>query len=105
MRQDQQQGWDGALWGRGLEERHEGQGLWPGSGLATYSLASGAQPGAWNTFPLSSSCCSQTQCVRHVLEKSHNLWGTNVAHRTPQSHIAGPCGLLEKVPARAVPGR
>lgn len=37
--------------------------------------------------------------------KAHNLWAIDIAHRTPQSHIAGPCGLLEMVPARAVPGR
>lgn len=36
--------------------------------------------------------------------KAHSLWAIDMAHRTPQSHIAGPCGLLEMVPARAVPG-
>lgn len=49
---------------------------------------------------------TQSHCLPVMSHsKTHNLWAIDMAHRTPQSHIAGPCGLLQMVPARAVPGR
>lgn len=68
-----------------------------GSGHETHGEDPGTQshcPAA-GVYSLPAMACS----------KAHNLWAIDMAPRIPQSHIAGPCGLLEMVPARAVPGR
>lgn len=82
----------GVLWETGLEEGHEGR-----------ALVMKPMGRSLEHSPTVSSWCLQSPCMSH--SKAHNLWAIDMAHRTPQSHIAGPCGLLQMVPARAVPRR